>query len=108
MSYTTKYSKQARNGFQTIYEYIAFKLLSPNIAKEQIQRIYKTARSLDEMPLRFKLFEGEPWHSKGLRVAPTDHYLILYLPREETNTVNIVRILYGGRDLTKQLQYTEI
>lgn len=49
-----------------------------------------------------------PRHSKGLRVAPTDNYLVLYLPDEETGTVHIVRIIYGGRDLTRQLLKTEV
>lgn len=108
MSYTVKYSQQARNDIQSIYEYITFKLLSPDTAVAQIQRIYKTVRSLDEMPMRFRLYENEPWHSKGLRVAQTDNYLILYLPKEEINEVYIVRIVYGGRDLTKQLQSMEL
>lgn len=103
MSYTVKYAKQALNDIQSIYEYIAFRLLSPNIARQQVQRIHRTVRSLDEMPLRFQIYEKEPWHSKGLRVAPVDNYLIFYLPKRETNTVIIVRIIYGGQDLTKQL-----
>lgn len=77
--------------FQTIYEYIAFKLLSPNIAKEQIQRIYRIVRSLDEMQLRFKLFEDEPLHSKGLQVTSTDHYLILYLPKEVSEMFQFIK-----------------
>lgn len=108
MNYTVKYSKQAREDIQAIYEYIAFKLLSPETATAQVQRIYKTVRSLDRMPMRFRLYEDEPWHSKGLRVAPTDNYLVLYLPDEETGTVHIVRIIYGGRDLTRQLLKTEV
>lgn len=102
MSYTVKYSKQAREDIQSIYEYIAFRLLSPDTAAAQIHRIYKTVRSLGEMPMRFRLYEDEPWHSKGLRVAPINNYLILYLPNEETDIVHIVRIIYGGRDLTRQ------
>lgn len=108
MKYTVKYSKQSREDIQAIYEYIAFKILSPDIAAAQIQRIYRTIRSLDEMPMRFQLYEDEPWRSKGLRVAPTDNYLVLYMPNEDTGTVHVVRIIYGGRDLTKQLQNTEV
>ena len=65
-------------------------------------------RELDEMPMRFKLYEDEPWKSKGLRFVPVDNYLIFYLPIDETNTVSIVRIIYAGRDMNKQLQETEI
>ena len=65
-------------------------------------------RELDEMPMRFNLYEDEPWKSKGLRFVPVDNYLIFYLPIDETNTVSIVRIIYAGRDMNKQLQETEI
>ncbi|MEG3072496.1 MAG: hypothetical protein RQM92_18180 [Candidatus Syntrophopropionicum ammoniitolerans] len=34
---------------------------------------------LDEMPLRHKLYQNEPWHSKGLRVLPVDNYLVFYI-----------------------------
>ena len=62
----------------------------------------------DIKAMRFKLYEDEPWKSKGLRFVPVDNYLIFYLPIDETNTVSIVRIIYAGRDMNKQLQETEI
>lgn len=80
----------------------------PDTATGQIQRIFKMVRELDEMPMRFNLYEDEPWKSKGLRFVPVDNYLIFYLPIDETNTVSIVRIIYAGRDMNKQLQETEI
>lgn len=65
-------------------------------------------RELDNMPMKFKLYEDEPWKSKGLRFVPVDNYLIFHLPIKETNTVSIVRIIFAGRDMNKQLQKTEI
>lgn len=108
MSWTVKYTNQAREDIKVIYEYIAFELLVPDTATVQIQRIFKIVRGLDEMPMRFKFYEDEPWKSKGLRFVPVDNYLIFYLPIEETNTVSIVRIIYAGRDMNKQLQKTEV
>ena len=35
-----------------------------------------------------------------------DNYLVFYLPEESKNTVSIVRIMYGGRDVRKQLSET--
>lgn len=104
MSWTVKYTNQAREDIKAIYEYIAFELLVPDTATGQIQRIFKMV----QMPMRFKLYEDEPWKSKGLRFVPVDNYLIFYLPIDETNTVSIVRIIYAGRDMNKQLQETEI
>lgn len=39
---------------------------------------------------------------------PVDNYLVFYLPNETKNTVSIVRIMYGGRDIRRQLSETEM
>lgn len=66
-----------------------------------------SVNKLDEMPMMYKVYQDEPWSSKGLRVFPVDNYIVLYLPREDLKTVNIVRIIYGGRNVNKQLEETK-
>ena len=66
-----------------------------------------SVNKLDEMPMMYKVYQDEPWSSKGLRVSPVDNYIVLYLPREDLKTVNIVRIIYGGRNVNKQLEETK-
>ena len=97
------YSAEARQDLRDIYEYIACELLVPETAAGQTERIMKAIRSLEQMPMRHRLYEEEPWHSQGLRVLPADNYLVFYLPDENSATVNIIRIMYGGRDIDKQL-----
>lgn len=99
MSWDIVYTAQARQDLRDIYEYIALELLAPEAATGQTQRIMKTIRSLGEMPMRYQLYGEGPWHSRGIRFLPVDNYLIFYLPEEPHNTVNIVRIMYGGRDV---------
>lgn len=60
--------------------------------------------TLDEMPMRHTLYEEEPWHSLGLRYLPVDNYVIYYLPDTTTYTVDIIRIMYSGRDAKNQLK----
>ena len=38
-----------------------------------------------------------------LRFFPVDNYLVFYKTDDETETVYVVRIMYGGRDVHKQL-----
>lgn len=97
------YTEQAEKGLLGIYEYIAFSLLELKIAGKQIKRIIEAVVKLNEVPFRCRLYEEEPWHSKGLRVLPVDNYLVFYLPFEAQGTVAIIRIMYGGRDIEKQL-----
>lgn len=97
------YTDTAIQDLQGIYDYIADILLEPDIAGEQTDRIMDAADSLEHMPFRHRLYDYEPWQSKGLRVLPVDNYLIFYLPDESQYTVTIIRIMYGGRDIEKHM-----
>jgi toxin ParE1/3/4 len=101
------YTEQAEQDLREIYEYIAFPLLEPEIGKNQIRRIMVAVAGLNQMPLRHRLYDKEPWYSKGLRVLPIDNYLAFYLPVETHKTVAVIRIMYGGRSIEAQLRLTD-
>ena len=103
MIFRVVYSAEARQDLRDIYQYIAYELLAPEAAARQTNRIMKASRSLEQMTMRYRLYEEEPWHSLGLRVLPVDNYLVFYLPDEINAIVSIIRIMYGGRDIDKQL-----
>ncbi len=105
-SWRVTYTEQAERDLRGIYEYIAFTLLMPETVKNQTRRIMKAIVSLDNMPLRHRLYEKEPWHSKGLRVLPVDNFIVFYLPIESKETVTVIRIMYGGRNIDKELSST--
>ena len=67
MSWTVEYSTQAKQDLRNIFEYIAYNLLEPETAGRQVQRIMKEIRSLNDMPLRHRIYDEEPWQSQGLR-----------------------------------------
>lgn len=108
MSYEVVYSAKARQDLRRVYRYIAEELLVPETAKAQTGRIMKAVRSLEEMPMRHRLYEDEPWRGQGVRVMPVDNYIVFYLPDDTAGVVYIVRIMYGGRDIDKQLNETEV
>ena len=106
MSWKINYTRYAREDLKAIYEYLAFELLVPDTASRQSDRIMKAVRTLDNMPERYKVYEEEPWKSQNLRYFPVDNYLVFYLLKKETGVINIVRIIYGGRDIRRQLEQT--
>lgn len=109
MIFTIEISDQADNDLRNIYEYIAFELRSPENAGGQLDRLEKNILSLNQMPERFREYEKEPWHSRGLRIMPIDNYCVLYIPDKEKAVVTIIRVMYGGRDIDTQLQkYTKM
>lgn len=102
-SWKIKYSDKARKEIDDIFDYISGDLNEPIIAKNLVQLIFKEIRSLETMPGRYRLYEDEPWHSFGLRMLPVKKYLVFYRTKEESKTVEIIHVMYGGRDIANQL-----
>lgn len=98
-SYSVIYSPEALSDLKDIYTYIAQELLVPGTARNQVNRIRKTIRSLDFMPSRYALVDWEPWKSMGMHKAPVDNFVVFYLVDSDSMTVSIIRIVYGGRDI---------
>ena len=46
---------------------------------------------------------GRALYSHDLWILPVDNYIVFYLPDETDTTVSAIRIMYGGRDIDKQL-----
>ena len=103
MKYEVVTTAQADDDLRDIYEHIAFELLAPENAAGQLDRIEEAAVSLEDFPDRYRLYEDEPWHSRGLRVLPVDNYVIFYIVKDDTRVVTIIRIMYYGRNIDEQL-----
>ena len=103
MIYDIVISDQAEIDLHGIFEYIAFELQTPENASDQLNRLEVCIMDLDDMLKRYRQYELEPWKSRGLRVAPVDNYLVLYILDDDTQVVTIIRVMYGGRDVNTQL-----
>ena len=103
MIYTVQISSRAESDLREIYEYIAYELESVSNASRQLQRLEEEILSLDQMPNRYPVYQKEPWYSRGLRVMSVDNYLVFYIPNAATQTVTVIRVMYGGRDIASQL-----
>lgn len=86
-----------------IYEYIAYHLKEPVIAADLLSRLEMSINSLDEMPLKFREYEVEPWCSKEMHIMPVGNYVVLYTPNEDRQVVTINRVFYGGMDIPNQM-----
>jgi toxin ParE1/3/4 len=101
MTYNVNLTDQAKRDLHNIYEYISFSLLEPGTAKKMVRRILDALRSLTEMPGRFPIYPEEPWKSRGLRRINIGNYCGFYVVNE--NNVQVIRIMYGGRDIANIL-----
>ncbi|MEY8423163.1 type II toxin-antitoxin system RelE/ParE family toxin [Lachnospiraceae bacterium 38-14] len=86
-----------------MYKYIAFSLNSPQNAAGQLERLEKNILGLSKFPEKFRLYEKEPWRGRGLRVMAVDKYLVFYIPDKEEGIVTVIRVIYEGRDIERQL-----
>ncbi len=98
-TYSVIYSSKAKDDLIEIYSYIAFDLQVPDIAEGQVNRIRKTIRSLDFMPSRYITVEWEPWKSMRMHQVPVDNFVVYYVVNDDSRTVTVIRIFYGGRDI---------
>jgi len=104
MKYEIRLTDTAKADLCDIYDYIAIDLQSPKTAQGLLSRLEEAIKKLDSMPERFRAYEKEPWHSRGLRVMPFEHYIVYYVPNTENHTVTVIRVMYGGRDTESQLK----
>lgn len=104
MMFDVQISEQADKDLREIYEYITFTLMSPDSAVGLLDRLEEAIGNLDHMPKRYRRYESEPWRSRGLRFFPVDNYLVFYIPDEELEVVTVIRVLYGGMDVSNELR----
>lgn len=97
------YSGEAKQDLRDIFQYVAYKLLAPLAAARLVNKIMHRVLSLGKMPGRYGFFPREPWLSQEVRFCPVENYLLFYKVYEQSGSVNIVRIIYGKRDVEKQL-----
>ena len=91
-----------------IYTYIATVLMKPVTAVRLVTRFKKAILSLNNMPERYRLYDKEPWRSKGLRSFSVGNYIIFYHTAPKSNTVFIDSVIYGGRDLDRVIEEKDL
>ena len=99
MKYSVNMSAEAVKDINGIYEYIAVALCEKEIAENMINLIEKNVFSLAEMPGRYKIYDNEPWKSRGVHIMAVKKYLVFYVIDENNKAVNVFRVIYGSRDI---------
>jgi len=103
--YDVQIIDEAEDDLRGIYEYFAVKRREPRLARKIYKQIMDKLNSLEEMPLRYPVYQEEPWKSRDVRQVFAGSYCGFYYVTE--NIVKVFRILYGGMDLVAALSETE-
>ena len=97
-------SDAASADISSIADYITFTLREPVIARRQVARLRAAVESLRTMPGRHALIRDAYLASRGLRMIPSDHYLIFYRIDEAAKNVLIIRIVHSKREWSSLFQ----
>lgn len=100
--YKVDITDEALDDMEQIYSYIAYKLLAPENALGQYNRIAEAILTLDNFPDRFALFDMEPEHSWGMRRMVVDNYLVCYMI--DPDVVTVTDVLYDASNVHASLQ----
>lgn len=100
IKYSVELMPEAIDDLQAIYDYIAYVLKSEINASAQLDRLETEILKLDCLPEGFRLYDKEPWRSRGLRMLPVDNYIVFYITDSEAKTVHVLRVMYGKMDFT--------
>ena len=100
--YTVEITDEALADMEQIYNHIALKLLAPENAMGQYNRIADEILKLIFFSERFKIMHSELEHMKEIRRMPVDNYSVFYVVRE--NRVIVTDVLYSSSDISKRLK----
>ena len=107
MNWEIEFTDQAKQDLRDILDYITYEMQEPKVAVNLVRQISKEILTMNQMPIRYRLYDEEPWQRHGMRCCTVKNYLIFYYPDETKGTVYAVRVIYGGRDISRQLSETE-
>lgn len=100
--YQVKITDSALHDMEDLYQYIAIQLEAPQNAMNQYNRIADAVLKLNCMPERFRVFDVEPWRSRGLHRMNVDNYAVFFCILDDS--VVITDVLYAASDLEKRLR----
>lgn len=87
-----------------IYYYISNDLMSPEVAKNTVNKIRNSIKSLNIFPYRNKLVSCEPWASKGYRQLKVNNFIVCYSCNKNNKNVIVLRVFYGKCDIQRMLK----
>ncbi len=105
--YQVEIGAQAQADILDIMRYIGETLQEPRTAGNLYQCLKEEIRSLDQMPERYPYETDDRLRELGIRKLLVKNYKILYLVNTESHRVQVARVIYAGRDISKLLEESE-
>lgn len=97
-SYHVHITTAAERDLNHAADYIEFSLKNPTAADNLIDEAEETLSGLSHMPERFALVNDKLLAAWGIRFVSVKNYLAFYTVSQASNTVYVLRFLYGKSD----------
>lgn len=97
-TYEVIISPDALKSLDDITDYILTVLMSPEAADNTYSAIYKAINGLDFMPQRYAVLPEDFLEKTGVRRMQVRNYFIYFHVDEHQKQVNIIDVLYVGRE----------
>lgn len=97
--YKVKLNPRAFRDIEDIFAYIALEKLSPENAKGQTDRIWKSLKKLETFPQAHQERTEGRYAGKGYRQLLIDNYIAIFRVDELQKIVYVVTVQYQGRNL---------
>ena len=107
MKYQVEIGTQAQDDITNIMRYIGQVLLEPRTAGKLYRLLKEEILSLRQMPERYPYEDDERLRALGIRKLLVKNYKVLYLVDTERQLVQIARVVYAGRDISKLIEETD-
>lgn len=106
--YQYRLSQKAADDLDGIVSYIASELSNPQAASDFLGRLEKVIDEIRSFPESGAPVNNEFLSNTKLRKKTVGSYLLYYLSVPETETVYIVRIVYGKRNMEEILRQLDL
>ena len=100
MAIRTRLSELAENDLDEIMRYYCEELFIPQAAANFHNKIQKQIDLIDDNPFMYPLHHDEKLSAEGYRFVVIGKYIMFYIVSEDETSVDIIRIVYGGRNLS--------
>ena len=107
MKYRIEIGAQAQSDITDIMRYIGQVLLDPRTAGNLYRLLKEEILSLKQMPERYPYEDDDRLRALGIRKLLVKNYKVLYFVDTERQLVQVARVVYAGRDISRLLDETE-
>lgn len=95
---------KAEADLDSILSYMAVQLANPQAAAAFLEKLQDAISEACSFPESGSLVDNEFLPCKTIRKKQVGNYILYYVPDEKTETIYILRILYGRRNLDEILR----